>query len=135
MLLDPEGKSFYDNCLYVSEAVEEQRELEAILRLGLEAGSELGDRHQKFVARFEREPQRTTHLGIRLASLDELEAVLTRLEELGAELPGRVRVASVIRPGDASSLDPKLVQAFVRTNLCAAGLLCLGQHFELQVHL
>ncbi len=135
VLFDPSGQSFYDNCLYVSEIVEEQLELEAILRRDLDANGELGDRHQKFVARFEREPQRTTHLGLRLSSAAELDEVLARVEELGGELPGRVSVARVIRPGDAGSLDPKLIQAFVRTDLCAAGLLCLGQHFELQVQL
>ena len=135
VLLDPSGQSFYDNCLYVSEIVEEQSELEAALQRGLNAGGELGDRYQKFVARFEREPQRTTHLGLRLSSARELDEVLARLEELGTELPGRVSVARVIRPGDTGSLDPKLIQAFVRTDLCAAGLLCLGQHFELQVRL
>ena len=134
VLLDPGGQSFYDNCLYVSEIVEEQGELEAALQRALAAGGALGDRYQKFVARFEREPQRTTHLGLRLSSERELDEVLARLEELGTE-PGRVSVARVIRPGDAGSLDPKLIQAFVRTDLCAAGLLCLGQHFELQVQL
>lgn len=133
--LDPKSENFYDNVLYVSEMVEEQRELEAILKRGLDAKSELGDRHKKFVACFERQPQRTTHLGFRLTSTEELDRVLGRLEVLGQELPGRVTVPRVIRPGDEDSLDPHLIQAFVRTDICASGLLCLGQHFELQVPL
>ena len=135
VLMDFDATSFYDNCLYVSEIVKEQLEFESILRKRLEAGNEIGDRHQKFIARFEREPQRTTHLGLRLPSDEELDEVLARLDSLGDALPGRVSVARVIRPGDAASLDAKLIQAFIRTDLCAAGLLCLGQHFELQVQL
>ena len=128
-------RSFYDNCFYASEMTEEQRSLEEVLKASLGGEAELADRYQKFVARFEREPQRTTHLGVRLPSEEVLEAVLARLDDPVPELAGRVRVARVIRPGEPGSLAPNLIQAFVRTDVCAAGLVCLGQHFELQVQL
>ena len=37
-------------------------------------------------------------------------------------------------PGDPGSLTDTMIQAFVHTDVVAAGLLLLGQHFELQYH-
>ena len=135
ILIDPRSESFIDNVLYASEMTGEQWELEEALRRQLGGGSELGDRYRKYLARFEREPQRTTHFGIRLGAPGQLEAVEKRLGSLDRELGGRLRLASIFRPGEPGSLDDRLVQAFLWTDVCAAGLACLGQHIELQVQL
>jgi hypothetical protein len=133
ILVDPRSQSFYDNVLYASEMTDEQFELERTLRAQLAGGSELGDRYRSYRARFESEPQRSTHFGIRLGGPAELVEVEKRLGAAPAELAGRLRLARVFRPGDPGSLDPQLVQAFLWTDVCAAGLTCLGQHIELQV--
>jgi len=49
-------------------------------------------------------------------------------------LAGRVAVAGVFRPGDPSAVTDTMIQAFVWTDVVAAGLLTLGQHIELQWH-
>ncbi len=46
-----------------------------------------------------------------------------------------LELSALFRPGDPGALSDALVQAFVRTELCAAGLITLGQHIELQVEL
>lgn len=135
ILVDPRSQSFYDNVLYASEMTGEQLELERSMRGQLAGSSELADTYRKYRARFEREPQRTTHFGIRLGSPAELEDVEKTLDSSAGELAGRLRLARVFRPGDPGSLDPQLVQAFLWTDVCAAGLTCLGQHIELQVRL
>jgi hypothetical protein len=48
------------------------------------------------------------------------------------ELAGRVSVSGVFRPGDPGSYTDTMVQAFVRTDVIASGLLTFGQHVELQ---
>ena len=80
--------------------------------------------------------QRTTHFGIRLASVEALEQLLARIRSLpDPELEGRLELAAVFRPGDPGALSDTLIQAFVRTDVCAAGLIRLGQHIELQANL
>ena len=135
VLIDPRSQSFYDNVLYASEMTGEQFELEKALRGQLAGSSDLGDKYRTYRARLEREPQRTTHFGIRLGGPAELVEVEKSLAAAPAELAGRLRLARVFRPGDPGSLDPQLVQAFLWTDVCAAGLTCLGQHIELQVRL
>ncbi len=44
----------------------------------------------------------------------------------GGDLAGRVRVAGVFRPGDPGAVAETMVQAFVWTDIVAAGLLTLG---------
>lgn len=133
-LVDPRGDDFYDNCLYASEMVEEQIALEETLRRDLEAAGELADGFRKYVARFEREPQRTTHFGIRMPP-EQLEAAIARLESPPPELRARLALSAVFRPGDPGCLDENLIQVFLRTDVVAAGLTCLGQHIELQAKL
>jgi hypothetical protein len=135
ILVDPRSRSFYDNVLYASEMTPEQFELERSLRAQLSGSSELAEKARSYRARFEREPQRTTHFGIRLGGPSELAEVEKNLAAAPPELAGRLRLARVFRPGDPGSLDPQLVQAVLWTDVCAAGLACLGQHIELQVRL
>jgi hypothetical protein len=51
------------------------------------------------------------------------------------ELAGRVSVSGVFRPGDPGAYTDTMVQAFVRTDVVAAGLLAFSQHVELQYQL
>jgi len=124
-----------DNCLYASEVTPEQWEFEAALQRELGSSRDLLDSYRSFAAMTREKPQHTTHFGIRLSSLVRLEEILTRLESLRDETPSlrhRVEIAGIFRPGDAESLSETLVQAFVRTDLCAAGFVSLGQYIELQ---
>ena len=41
-------------------------------------------------------------------------------------------MSGVFRPGDPGAYTDTMVQAFVRTDVVAAGLLAFGQHVELQ---
>ena len=124
-----------DNCLYVSEVTPEQWRFEEALQRELGSRHELLESYRAFAAMTRRRPQHTTHFGIRLSSLERLEGILASLESLRDEEPSwrkRVEISGVFRPGDAESLSDTLVQVFVRTDLCAAGFISLGQHIELQ---
>jgi hypothetical protein len=46
-----------------------------------------------------------------------------------------VRVAGPFRPGDPGSVDPRVIQAFIRTDIVSANLLAGEQQIELQVRL
>ena len=43
-----------------------------------------------------------------------------------------MKLAGVFRPGDDGSVSEELVQAFVSTDVVAAGMLAFPQHIELQ---
>ena len=127
----PDGAGFLHNVLYASEATEAQLRFEEALSEALSNGK-LADAHRGWRDSQLHEPQRTTHFGLRLASSGELDEILARIEaqpELG------LAVAGVFRPGDPGALSDTLIQVFLHTELCAAGLVCLGQHIELQVDL
>jgi hypothetical protein len=133
--VDPENRDprMLDNCLYASEATPEQLRFEEALATALREEGALRSAHLALGARNTVAPQRTTHFGIRVASLEALDEIVARLRSAPpTELAGRVEVAGVVRPGDPGSLSPMLAQAFVRTDSCAAGFVSLGQHVELQ---
>jgi hypothetical protein len=122
-----------DNCLYASEVTAEQWRFEEVLAGALAGDTELRSAHAAFANMNRAKPQHTTHFGIRMSSLARLDEVLARVAaEAHSRLAGRVEIAGVFRPGDKGSLSPILVQAFVKTDLCAAGFVSLGQHIELQ---
>jgi len=50
-------------------------------------------------------------------------------------LAGRLALSAVCHPDDPGTYAPNMIQAFVRTDVVAAGLLAFGQHVELQWHL
>ena len=51
------------------------------------------------------------------------------------DLAGRVALSGVFHPDEPGAYAPNMIQAFVRTDIVAAGLLAFGQHVELQWHL
>ena len=134
--IDPGEGDFVNNVLYASEVTAEQWEFETLLQKQLGRGGELTAAHRAFDSLRSAQPQRTTHFGIRMASATELEETLERIDSLvGTELEGRLQLSAVFRPGDPGALSDALIQAFVRTDVCACGLISLGQHIELQAQL
>jgi hypothetical protein len=132
VLVEPSERGPLDNVLYASECTPEQEALERALGTELARPGPLGDAFRAQQAMLRKVPQNSTHLGIRLPSVAALDAAIEKIEKVGAELGGRLGVSGVFRPGDPGSLAPNLVQAFVHTDIVAAGLVTLGQHFELQ---
>jgi hypothetical protein len=123
-----------NNCMYASEVTPEQWTFEQSLRDAIASGP-LAEVEAGWVARFRHEPQRSCHFGIRFPNLDEYDAMLDRIEHVDAhapELSKRVSLSGVFRPGDPGSYTDTMVQAFVRTDVVATGLLTFGQHIELQ---
>ena len=90
---------------------------------------------EPFLSGLKAAPQHYCHFGIGLETMADWERLVQRVRDAGEsdpQLRGRIRVASVFSPGDPGSFSNLLVQAFVTTDLFSAGLLTLGQSFELQ---
>jgi hypothetical protein len=138
--VDAGTDDFLNNALYASEVTPEQWELDRSLleAFARDGDDELGAAGRAYLHRLTNEPQRSFHFGIRFPELEQLEASLAAIEAAGRddpELAGRVAVSGVFRPGDAGAYTDLMVQAFVKTDVLASGLLALGQHVELQWHL
>ncbi len=133
--VEPGEADFANNAVYASEVTPEQWELEQALADALGADDSVGTAARAYLTRLGKEPQRSFHFGIRFPTVEALEATLARIDAVGdtdPELAGRVTVSGVFRPGDPGSYTDTMVQAFVRTDVVAAGLLAFGQHVELQ---
>ena len=137
-MVEPSVKDFVNNAIYASEVTPEQWALDQALIDALGRDDDLGGAASTYVERVRREPQRSFHFGIRFPELAQLESTIDAIAAAGADDPdlaGRIGVSGVFRPGDAGAYTDTMVQAFVRTDVVAAGLLALGQHVELQWHL
>jgi hypothetical protein len=130
--VDPKSDDVFDNVLYVSEVSAPQRRFEEALRERLAEDGELARLHGELRAAYAGKPQMMTHLGVGFASAEEVERACERVAR-EPELAGRVVVSPVYRPGGPGSLDDRVIQAFVYTDVVATGLLCAGQQIELQV--
>ena len=133
--IDEESSDLRNNVLYASEVTPEQWRFEQALRRAAGAG-ELAAAETSYRALLAERPQLAPHFGIRYLSPVAWEETVERIRALGAgALSGRVEVSGIFKPG-ASRRGPNdtdvLVQAFVKTDLAATGLLTLGQHIELQ---
>jgi hypothetical protein len=136
--IDAGTSDFLNNALYASEVTPEQWALDRALLDDFDGDQPVGAAARAYLDRLTHEPQRSFHFGIRYPDLDQLEATLAAIEAAGRddpELGGRVSVSGVFRPGDPGAYTDVMVQAFVKTDVVAAGLLALGQHVELQWHL
>ena len=136
--VDAGTNDYLNNALYASEVTPEQWELDRSLLEALDGDEGLGAAGRAYLDRLTQEPQRSFHFGIRYPELELLEATLAAIEAAGRddpELAGRIGVSGVFRPGDDGAYTDLMVQAFVKTNVLASGLLALGQHVELQWHL
>ncbi|MCF2530280.1 hypothetical protein [Yinghuangia soli] len=135
--VEPDVSDYLTNVLYASEATPEQWAFEQALDAASGTGP-LAEARDAWAARMRAEPQLSYHFGLRLPSEAALDAALDRIGEAGRtdpELAGRIEVAAVFRPGDPGAATDAMVQAFVRTDVVACGLLGLGQHIELQWHI
>jgi len=135
---DPATRDIVNNVLYASEVVPEQWRLEQELAGAIEGSGALAESAHDYFGRLVREPQRSVHFGIHFADEATYEGTITAVQEAGEhdpELKGRIGVSGVFRPGDPGALTDTMIQAFVRTDVVASGLLALGQHVELQYHL
>ncbi len=137
-LVDPDVADFSNNACYASEVTPEQWELEQVLA-GTIAGDDAGVGHaaRAYLDRLHTEPQRSFHFGIRFHSRDDFDATLERVRATDddPELAGRVALVRVFHPDEPGAAAPNMIQAFVRTDVVAAGVLAFGQHVELQWHL
>lgn len=125
---------FANNALYASEVTPAQWALEQALRAAIEDG-ELSGPAGDYLGDLRARPQTSCHFGIRYPTVDDHAAALDRIEHLEAHAPalvGRVSLSGVFRPGDPGSYTDTMIQAFVRTDVIASGLLAFGQHIELQ---
>ena len=95
--------------------------------------AELTAAREAFLAQFSVTPYAMTHFGIAMNEAQQ-EAALERIAA-NPELQERVRVAGPFRPGDPGSVDPRVIQAFIRTDIVSANLLAGEQQIELQVRL
>jgi hypothetical protein len=124
-----------NNVLYASEVTAEQWAFEKDLSAMLAANGPLAETARAYLERLRDEPQRSCHFGLRFASEDSYEQVLERLRNVAVtdpELGERLTLSGVFRPGDPGAYSKIMIQAFVRTDVLASGLLSMGQHFELQ---
>ncbi|HEY8216425.1 MAG TPA: hypothetical protein VIH82_04765 [Acidimicrobiia bacterium] len=129
--IEPAESDYVTNVLYASEVTPAQWELEQALHADAAVAGPMHD----YVEHLRREPQRSFHFGLRVTEQSTLEELIDRIATAGEhdpDLAGRVGVAGVFRPGDEGSITDTMIQAFVWTDIVAAGLLTLGQHIELQ---
>jgi len=141
-LAEPGSRDVSNNACYASEVTPEQWALEqaldaAVAGTGPADPDAVGDAARGYLDRLRTEPQSSFHFGVRYHDRDDFEATLERVrraQEQG-DLAGRVGLIGVFDPDAPGALAPNMVQAFVRTDVVAAGLLAFGQHVELQWHL
>jgi hypothetical protein len=132
--VEPTVNDFMNNCFYASEVTSEQLALEDALKEQIRGGT-IQTEARGYLDRLQREPQRSFHFGVRYPELEDLESAVERIAAAGMNDPrlaGRICVSGVFRPGDVGSYTDAMVQAFVRTDVIASGLLAFGQHVELQ---
>ena len=137
-LVDPDVADFSNNACYASEVTPEQWALEQTLeRVIANDDDRVGDAARGYLDRLRREPQRSFHFGIRFHSRDDFDTTLDRVRAAAddPELTGRITLSGVFHPDEPGAAAPNMIQAFVRTDVVAAGVLAFGQHVELQWHL
>ena len=133
IFVEPDSTDLIDNVLYASEVPPAQWELETQLRDRLVSDDSLRASYDAFNASFESYPQGMTHFGVAMNE-QQLDAALARIAS-NPEFDGRLKITGVYRPGDPGSVDPRVIQAFLRTDIVSTSLLTAGQQIELQVRL
>jgi len=131
IFVDPAGTDLFDNVLYASEVPPEQWAFEQVLRGEMRRGGELARTWNAFAESYRRFPQGLTHLGIGVTE-PQLERAVATIANT-PELAKRVDVTGPYRPGGPGAVDPRVIQAFLRTDIVSGNLLCAGQQIELQV--
>ena len=133
-LVDPEQADLANNACYASEVTPEQWALEQELASSLSAPAGVGPAGRAYLERLRAEPPRSFHFGIRFRAREDFDAAIERIRAAAQdpELAGRIGISGIYHPDDPVHYSPTLVQAFIRTDVVAAGLLAFGQHVELQ---
>jgi hypothetical protein len=134
VFLDPDNEDLIDNVLYASEASEAQWQFESAIRDRLAADAAFAEQHTALRSAYAELPQAMTHVGIGYPNADEVKTAMKRLSTT-PDLSERIELSDVFMPGGPGSVDDRVVQAFVYTDLISVGLLCGGQQIELQVRL
>ncbi len=134
VFLDPDNEDLIDNVAYASEVGEAQWRFESAIRDQMAADATLAEHHAAFKATYAKQPQAMTHVGVGYPSADEVKSAMKQLTS-NPKLAERLELSDVFMPGDPGSVDDRVVQAFVYTDLISVGLLCGGQQIELQVRL
>lgn len=132
--MDPEDGDVIDNVLYVSEAKADQWRFESALQDRFAKDEELGSLYRGLRDAYRRMPQMMTHFGVAYPAAEEVDEAMARLAGT-RELEGRITLSDVYKPGGPGSVDDRVVQGFVYTDIVSVGLLCAGQQIELQVRL
>ena len=132
--IDPAEGDVFDNVIYASEARSDQWRFEQAIRERLTNDAALAELHDAYCSAHARMPQAMTHFGIAYPSGEEVDAALERIAKT-PELEGRVTLSKVYRPGEPGSVDDRVIQAFVYTDVVSTNLLFGGQQIELQVRL
>jgi hypothetical protein len=133
VFVDPDSPDLIDNVMYCSEVEPAQWQLEQALRERIASDATLQARYEAFEDCFARYPQGMTHFGVAMTE-EGLARAFERLER-APELAGRIRLSGPFRPGEPGSVDARVIQGFVRTDVVSTGLLLGGQQIELQVRL
>ncbi len=133
VFVDPDSTDLIDNVLYASEVPPAQWAFEQAVAERVETDDDLRAALDGYNASFHSYPQGMTHFGIAMNER-QLDECLARLEA-SPQFDGRLEVTGVFRPGDPGSVDPRVIQAFIRTDIIATSLLTAGQQIELQVRL
>lgn len=134
VFVDPADDDLIDNVLYASEAGPAQWRFEQALRTRMNEDEELARLHRELRGAYPDLPQAMTHFGVAYPSAEEIDDVMATLAATPA-LQGRISLSDVFRPGDPGSVDDRVVQGFVYTDIVSVGLLAGGQQIELQVRL
>jgi len=121
-----------DNVVYASEVRPEQWAFESALEEHLASDDTLRALHARHRESYAALPQAMTHVGLAYSSTDEVKRAVERLGRIDA-LRDRMTLSDVFEPGGPGSVDDRVTQAFVYTDLLSVGLLLGGQQFELQV--
>jgi hypothetical protein len=136
--VDPGVASWTTNTIYASEVTAEQWAFERALAAAAETDEALGRARGRWLGDLAARPQYSFHFGFRVTTdeaFDELVERVRHAQDHDAELAGRIRLSGVFRPGDPDAATDTMLQAFVRTDVIASGLVTLGQHIEIQRHL
>ena len=130
MNVEAAHRSGYNNVVYASEITDEQWRFEQLLQKQLAAAPDLAKAYAGFNEMIKAEPYLAGHFGIRMPSLDRFHEIVARINsKKDADVAGRVWISLISTPGQVT---PDLTQAWVKTDVFAAGLVTLGQHVELQ---
>jgi hypothetical protein len=138
VVVDLDGSEHGNNDMFASQAEPEQLALEdeLIARFAVD-GDSLSVAASGFRAMMKTRAFRATHVGLRLPDISALDRTVDRLAALAAgPLANRLELGEpVTRTAEESkATSAPMKQLWIWTDVLSAGLLALGQQFELQAY-